>query len=167
MYEIYGYPNGEPTNERLIYQPGNTHALVLSPKLTREVSKGGSLTFTMPRDHPQYDNLQKMSTVVVAKQDGKEIWRGRILNHEADWYNRRVVYCEGALSYFNDSCVTPFNYRGTLKQFLQHLVEAHNSQVSAKMKQFELGTVTAALGDLVVEFGDADKYGVGEDYGSI
>lgn len=167
MYEIYGYPNGEPTNELLIYQPGNTHALVLSPKLTREVSKGGSLTFTMPRDHPQYDNLQKMSTVVVAKQDGKEIWRGRILNHEADWYNRRVVYCEGALSYFNDSCVTPFNYRGTLKQFLQHLVEAHNSQVSAKMKQFELGTVTAALGDLVVEFGDADKYGVGEDYGSI
>lgn len=167
MYEIYGYPNGEPTNELLIYHPGNTHALVLSPKLTREVSKGGSLTFTMPRDHPQYDNLQKMSTVVVAKQDGKEIWRGRILNHEADWYNRRVVYCEGALSYFNDSCVTPFNYRGTLKQFLQHLVEAHNSQVSAKMKQFELGTVTAALGDLVVEFGDADKYGVGEDYGSI
>lgn len=167
MYEIYGYPNGEPTNEQLIYQPGNTHALVLSPKLTREVSKGGSLTFTMPRDHPQYDNLQKMSTVVVAKQDGKEIWRGRILNHESDWYNRRVVYCEGALSYFNDSCVTPFIYRGTLKQFLQHLVEAHNSQVSAKMKQFELGTVTAALGNRVVEFGDADKYGVGEDYGSI
>ena len=31
MYEIYGYPNGEPTNELLIYQPGHTHALVLSP----------------------------------------------------------------------------------------------------------------------------------------
>lgn len=167
MYEIYGYPNGDPVNELLIYQPGNVRALVLSPKLTREVSKGGSLTFTMPRDHPQYESLQKMSTVVVVKQDGKEIWRGRILNHEADWYNRRVIYCEGALSYFNDSCITPFNYKGTMKQFLQHLVDAHNSQITAKMKQFELGTITAALGDLVVEFGDADKYGVGEDYGSI
>ena len=151
----------------MIYPPGNTQALVLSPKLTREVSKGGNLVFTMPRDHPQYSMLQKMSTVVVAKQDGKEIWRGRILNHEADWYNRRVIYCEGALSFFNDSCVTPFNYEGTLKQFLQHLVDAHNEQVQDQMKRFELGTITAALGDLQVHFGDADKYGVGEDYGSI
>lgn len=167
MYEIYGYPFGNPDAELLIYRPGNTQALVLSPKLTREVSKGGSLVFTMPRDHPQYSKLQKMSTVVVAKQDGKEIWRGRILNHEADWYNRRVIYCEGALSFFNDSCVTPFNYEGTLKQFLQHIVDAHNEQVQDQMRRFELGTITAALGDLQVHFGDADKYGVGEDYGSI
>ena len=151
----------------MIYRPGNTQALVLSPKLTREVSKGGNLVITMPRDHPQYSMLQKMSTVVVVKQDGKEIWRGRILNHEADWYNRRVIYCEGALSFFNDSCVTPFNYEGTLKQFLQHIVNAHNEQVQDQMKRFELGTITAALGDLQVHFGDADKYGVGEDYGSI
>lgn len=167
MYEIYGYPFGNPDAEILIYRPGNTQALVLSPKLTREVSKGGSLVFTMPRDHPQYSMLQKMSTVVVAKQDGKEIWRGRILNHEADWYNRHVIYCEGALSFFNDSCVTPFNYEGTLKQFLQHIVDAHNEQVQDQMRRFELGTITAALGDLQVRFGDADKYGVGEDYGSI
>lgn len=167
MYEIYAYPYGNPDAELLIYQPGNNQATVLSPKLTREVSKGGSLTFTMTREHPQYEMLQKMSTVVAVHQDGKEIWRGRILNHEADWYNNRAVYCEGALSYFNDSCVTPFNYDGTLKQFLQHLIDAHNAQVGQKMKQFELGTVTAALGNLVVHFGDADEYGVGEDYGKI
>lgn len=167
MYEIYAYPYGNPDAELLIYQPGNAEALVLSPKLTREVSKGGSLTFTMTREHPQYEMLQKMSTVVAVHQDGKEIWRGRILNHEADWYNNRAVYCEGALSYFNDSCVTPFNYDGTLKQFLQHLIDAHNAQVGQKMKQFELGTITAALGNLVVHFGDADEYGVGEDYGKI
>lgn len=167
MYEIYAYPYGNPDAELRIYQPGNAEALVLSPKLTREVSKGGSLTFTMTREHPQYEMLQKMSTVVAVRQDGKEIWRGRILNHEADWYNNRSVYCEGALSYFNDSCVTPFNYDGTLKQFLQHLIDAHNAQVGQKMKQFQLGAVTAALGDLVVHFGDADEYGVGEDYGKI
>lgn len=167
MYEIYGYPFGNQDAELLIYQPGNPKGTVLSPKLTREISKGGSLTFTMTHDHPQYDMLQKMSTVVVVKQDGKEIWRGRILNHEADWYNNRAVYCEGALSYFNDSCVTPFNYEGTLKEFLQHLIDVHNAQVGQKMKMFELGTVTAALGDLKVQFGDADQYGVGEDYGKI
>lgn len=165
MYEIYGYPYGNPDAELLIYQPGNKNGTVLSPKLTREVSKGGSLTFTMTREHPMYEMLQKMSTVVVVKQDGKETWRGRIFSHEADWYNNRVVYCEGALSFFNDSCVTPFNYEGTLKQFLQHLIDVHNAQVGQKMKMFELGTVTAALGDQVVHFGDADQYGVGEDYG--
>lgn len=165
MYEIYGYPYGNPDAELLIYQPGNKNGTVLSPKLTREVSKGGCLTFTMTREHPMYEMLQKMSTVVVVKQDGKETWRGRIFSHEADWYNNRAVYCEGALSFFNDSCVTPFNYEGTLKEFLQHLIDVHNAQVGQKMKMFELGTVTAALGDQVVHFGDADQYGVGEDYG--
>ena len=140
---------------------------MLSPKLTREVSKGGSLVFTMTRDHAQYDMLQKLSTVVQVRRDGKEIWRGRVLKHEADFYNRRVVYCEGALSYFNDSSITPFNYKGTLRQFLQHLIDAHNDQVKSKMKCFQLGTVTAALGNLVVQFGDADQYGVGEDYGKV
>ncbi len=165
MYEIYGYPYGNQDAELLIYQPGNKNGTVLSPKLTREVSKGGSLTFTMTREHPMYEMLQKMSTVVVVKQDGKETWRGRIFSHEADWYNNRAIYCEGALSFFNDSCVTPFNYEGTLKQFLQHLIDVHNAQVGQKMKMFELGTVTAALGNQVVHFGDADQYGVGEDYG--
>lgn len=176
-YEIFAYPFGDPANELLVYQPGNRQAIVLSPKLTREVSKGGSLTFTMLRTHPHYNNLQKMCTVVSVHQDGKEIWRGRVLSHEADWLNRRVIYCEGALSYFNDSCITPFNYEGNLKQFLQHLIDAHNSMISGgdgydeeksydKMKKFELGTVTSALGDLVVKYGDRNRYGVGEDYGS-
>jgi hypothetical protein len=167
MYEIYAYPFGNPDAKLLLYRPNDPQALVLSPKLTREVSKGGSLVFTMTRDHTQYDMLQKLSTVVQVRRDGKEIWRGRVLKHEADFYNRRVVYCEGALSYFNDSSITPFNYKGTLRQFLQHLIDAHNDQVKSKMKCFQLGTVTAALGDLVVQFGDADQYGVGEDYGKV
>lgn len=167
MYEIYAYPFGNPDAKLLLYRPNDPQALVLSPKLTREVSKGGSLIFTMTRDHTQYDMLQKLSTVVQVRRDGKEIWRGRVLKHEADFYNRRVVYCEGALSYFNDSSITPFNYKGTLRQFLQHIVDAHNEQVKSKMKCFQLGTVTAALGNLQVQFGDADQYGVGEDYGKV
>lgn len=167
MYEIYAYPYGNPDAKLLLYRPNDPQALVLSPKLTREVSLGGSLVFTMTRDHAQYGMLQKLSTVVQVRRDGKEIWRGRILKHEADFYNRRVVYCEGALSYFNDSSITPFNYKGTLRQFLQHLIDAHNDQVKSKIKCFQLGTVTAALGNLVVQFGDADQYGVGEDYGKV
>jgi hypothetical protein len=167
LYKIFAYPFGNPNDKRLIYAPNNRNALVLSPKLTREVSKGGSLSFTMTRDHEQYESLQKMSTCITVEQDDKEIWRGRVLSHEADWYNRRVIYCEGALSYFNDSAITPFNYEGKLAQFLQHLIDAHNQQCgNMKMKRFELGTVTAALGDLVVHYGDRDSYGVGEDYGS-
>lgn len=177
MYEIFAYPFGDPENELVVYQPGNRQAIVLSPKLTREVSKGGSLTFTMLRTHPHYNDLQKMCTVVSVRQDSKEIWRGRVLSHEADWFNRRVIYCEGALSYFNDSCITPFNYEGKLRDFLEHLIKAHNSMISQgdgydtqtsydKMKKFELGRVTAALGDLVVHYGDRNQYGVGEDYGS-
>ena len=184
MYRIYAYPFGNPEDKRLLHprpkgrdDDDAVATFVLHPKLTREVSKGGSLTFTMARDHPQYSNLQKMSTCITVEQSDfdangnestpKEIWRGRVLSHEADWYNRRAVYCEGALSYFNDSAITPFNYEGKLAQFLQHLISAHNQQCGEmRMKRFELGTVTAALGDLVVHYGDMDAYGVGEDYGS-
>lgn len=184
MYRIYAYPFGNPQDKRLLHprpkglgDADSLETFVLSPKLTREVSKGGSLTFTMARTHPQYSNLQKMSTCITVEQSDfdangnestpKEIWRGRVLSHEADWYNRRAVYCEGALSYFNDSAITPFNYEGKLSQFLQHLISAHNQQCGEmRMKRFELGTVTAALGDLVVHYGDMDAYGVGEDYGS-
>lgn len=166
MYEIYAYPNGDLDKKLLIHKVGTAQYQVMNPKLTREVSKAGSLTFVMTRDHPQYDNLPKMRTVVSVHQDGAETWRGRVLNHDADWLNRRAVYCEGALSFFNDSCITPFVYEGKLAQFLQHLIDAHNAQVQETMKRFQLGTVSAALGDLVVSFGDADEYGVGEDYGS-
>ena len=55
MYEIYAYPYGNPDAKLLLYRPNDPQALVLSPKLTREVSKGGSLVFTMTRDHAQYD----------------------------------------------------------------------------------------------------------------
>lgn len=71
----------------------------------------------MTRDHTQYDMLQKLSTVVQVRRDGKEIWRGRVLKHEADFYNRRVVYCEGALSYFNDSSITPSTTRARCASF--------------------------------------------------
>ena len=87
MYEIYAYPYGNPDAKLLLYRPNDPQALVLSPKLTREVSKGGSLVFTMTRDHAQYDMLQKLSTVVQVRRDSKEIWRGRVLKHEADFLN--------------------------------------------------------------------------------
>lgn len=47
MYEIYAYPYGNPDANLLLYRPNDSQALVLSPKLTREVSKGGSLVFTI------------------------------------------------------------------------------------------------------------------------
>ena len=40
MYEIYSYPYGNPDAKLLLYRPNDPQALVLSPKLTREVSKG-------------------------------------------------------------------------------------------------------------------------------
>lgn len=95
MYEIYAYPYGNPDAKLLLYRPNDPQALVLSPKLTREVSKGGSLVFTMTRDHAQYDMLQKLSTVVQVRRDGKEIWRGRVLKHPETPKGARDRYIQG------------------------------------------------------------------------
>lgn len=76
MYETYAYPYGNPDAKLLLYRPNDPQALVLSPKLTREVSKGGSLVFTMTRDHAQYDMLQKLSTYRISAP-GSLSWTAR------------------------------------------------------------------------------------------
>jgi len=83
VYRIYAYPFGNPEDKRLLHpRPkgrGDAESLatfVLSPKLTREVSKGGSLVFTMTRDHAQYDMLQKLSTYRISTP-GSLSWTAR------------------------------------------------------------------------------------------
>ena len=61
MYEIYAYTNGDLDKKLLVHKVGTAQYQVMNPKLTREVSKSGSLTFVMTRDHPQYDNLSPSS----------------------------------------------------------------------------------------------------------
>lgn len=136
MYIVYA-------DDQIIYHPELVdHGFAIyNPTITQEVNKSGSFQFTMPVTNTHYNDLQKMKTIIRVIQNGEEIFRGRILNDERDFYLNKVIYCEGELAFLLDSIVRPYDYDGTIGGFFRYLVANHNTQVESS-KQFEIGDVT-------------------------
>lgn len=131
-------------NRVCIYAPGSAldTTKLISPTLTREFGKAGSLEFTIPLGNVAHSALQKLKTVVSVEQDGKEIWQGRVMNHEQDFPLRQKVYCEGELAYLNDTDVPPYTAEDvTIRQFLDFLCKNHTS-LTDSYKSFRIGNVT-------------------------
>lgn len=131
-------------NRVCIYAPGSAleTTKLISPTLTREFGKAGSLEFTIPLGNVAHSALQKLKTVVSVEQDGKEIWQGRVMNHEQDFLLWQKVYCEGELAYLNDTDVPPYTAKDvTIRQFLDFLCDNHTS-LTDSYKSFRIGNVT-------------------------
>lgn len=127
-----------------IYAPGSAleTTKLISPTLTREFGKAGSLEFTIPLGNVAHSALQKMKTVVSVEQDGKEIWQGRVMSHEQDFLLRQKVYCEGELAYLNDTDVPPYTAKDvTIRQFLDFICKNHTS-LTDSYKSLRIGNVT-------------------------
>lgn len=146
MYEIY--VDGE-----ILYHPhlATEGYGVFSPKITMELNKSGSLTFVLPTNNLKYDSIKKLKSVITVLQDGIEIFRGRVLNDEKDFYNRKNVYCEGELSYFLDSVRRPYTFSGTVSDLFKQYVDNHNSQVD-DWKKFNIGDISDCYNDISITF---------------
>lgn len=146
-YKIYaGVQDGVDKwkNRVCIYAPSSAldTTKLISPTLTREFGKAGSLEFTIPLGNVAHSALQKMKTVVSVEQDGKEIWQGRVMSHEQDFLLRQKVHCEGELAYLNDTDVPPYTAKDvTIRQFLDFLCKNHTS-LTDRYKSFFIGNVT-------------------------
>ena len=115
--------------------------LVLNPKLTLELGKSGSLTFLLPPNNPLYDGIQKLKSIVIVYQDSEEIFRGRVLHDEKDFYNRKNVYCEGELAFLLDSQQRPYSFQGDIPDLYMEFINSHNAQVEEE-KRFYVGEIT-------------------------
>lgn len=115
---------------------------VIDPKLTLEDSAAGSLSITIPPTNLAYGKIIRMVTDISVTKDGDEIWAGRVLSESKDFWNNRVLLCEGELAFLNDSTQPPAEYHNqTVRGFLETLVSIHNSKVASN-RQFTVGTVT-------------------------
>lgn len=124
--------------------------IVLDPKLSLDVNSAGSLTFVLPPGHVLYNSIHKLKSIITVEQDGKIIFRGRVMDDTKDFYNQKDVYCEGDRSFLLDSQCAPYTYSGTVLELFQKLIADHNSQVDAD-KQFTIGRVTAVSEDETTE----------------
>jgi hypothetical protein len=122
---------------------------VIDPKLTLEDNAAGSLSMTLPPSNIGYSTIVRMVSDISVYKDGEEIWAGRVLSENKDFWNNRVLYCEGELAFLNDSTQPPAEYSGqTVRGFLETLINIHNSKVTND-KQFTIGSVT------VIDFNDS------------
>lgn len=96
---------------------------VLSPKLTLEDNAAGSLTIKLPPVNVGYNTIARLTTDISVQKDGEELWAGRVLQEDKDFWNNRVLYCEGELAYFNDSSQPPNEYAGlSIRAYLEKLI---------------------------------------------
>ena len=138
MYIIY-------CDNEILYNPAisNDDYLVINPKLTLELGKSGNLKFTVPPTNQTYNSIQKLKSIIRVFDDDLEIFRGRVIEDDIDFYNCKSVYCEGILSYFIDSIVRPYSYTGTITNYIKKLILSHNNQVEDS-KKFSVGNITVS-----------------------
>lgn len=114
---------------------------LISPVLTKEVSCAGSFECTIPTTHFFYNNIKRFNTKIFVYRDNDTdpYWDGRVFDESTDIYNNRNVYCEGSLSYFNDTHQPQREYKAmTCRQVLEAIISIHNSKVDA-IRQFGVG----------------------------
>ena len=134
MYRVYC--DGLP-----IYNDKLEGLKIFSPSLDLELNKTGSFSFTLYPDHPYYGSIQKLKSIITVYQEDYLLFRGRVLDDEIGFYNERKVTCEGELAFLLDSIKRPYDFTGSVAEYLALLLESHNAQVD-ETKRFILGTVT-------------------------
>ena len=134
MYKVY-------CDGWLLYHSKLENLQIFSPTVELELNKTGSFDFTIYPDHPYFNQVKKLKSIITVYQDGFMIFRGRPLDEDIGWHNEKTVICEGELSFLLDSIQRPYDFTGSIKDFLSNIIANHNAQVDAE-KRFTLGNVT-------------------------
>lgn len=125
-----------------IYNPVAADTLpVMDPSLSVELNKAGSASFTLPPNHPFYNNLPKLASWITIQDQNSILWRGRVLDSTDDNKKNRNFIAEGQLAILNDSIIRPYSYTGTVRNYLAFLINQHNEQQTDPHKKITLGTV--------------------------
>lgn len=134
MYKIYA-------DKDLIYDSSFDDFLITKGQIELEVNKAGSFTFAINQNHPYYDRIQKLKTIITVYKDSFIVFRGRVLNFSDNYFKTRTFTCEGELAFLLDSIQRPFAFSGTPEELFRQFINAHNEQVDPE-KQFQIGQIT-------------------------
>lgn len=134
MYRVY-------CDNNLLYHSKLESLKIFDPSVELEINKTGSFEFVIYPEHPYFQTIKKLKSIITVYQDDYRLFRGRVLDDEIGWHNEKAVVCEGELAFLIDSILRPFSFTGTVAEFLAYIITLHNAQVDAS-KQFQIGTVT-------------------------
>lgn len=127
----------------LIYDPRIPENYLEDPVLHQKANKIGTLSFRLYPTHAQYGQFVKLASVLSVYKDNQTLpmWRGRVLSTIMRMDKSMEIGCEDLLAYLLDSVIRPFDFQGSVTDFLEYILTQHNEQVTAS-QQIKLGTVT-------------------------
>ena len=125
----------------VLYDLRDEELILENPELNLEVNKVGSLSFSIYPNHPYFDRINKLSSVITVLKNNNTIFKGRVISEEQGLYNSKKFECEGILSYLNDSIVRPYSFTGTPEEYFANLINNHNNQVT-EVQKLKVGEIT-------------------------
>lgn len=134
MYRVY-------CDGLLLYHSKLENLQIFNPSVELEVNKTGSFAFTIYPNHPQYSAIHRLKSIITVYQGDYLLFRGRVLEDEVGFHNEKHVACEGVLAFLLDSVQSPYDFTGSIAEYLTTLLESHNAHVE-ESKRFTLGNVT-------------------------
>jgi hypothetical protein len=118
----------------VLYDPRLPDLFVIEPELTQKKNEPGELSFTIPKEHPNYGVLEKLKSRIKIYRDDTLIWLGRAIEDDRDVYENRKVVAEGALSFLLDSVLRQFTFDGTATELFAWILAAHNARVNENQR---------------------------------
>lgn len=146
MYKICA---GKGTSEHVIFDPNrsfgyesNVYALEGDTIWSEEVDAAGSLTFTIPYNHPSINYVVNHKPYIYIYRAGAEVWRGRVTETRIAGEDKsKEITAEGDLAFLCDSIQQPYKWEDTtIKTAFTQMVKEHNAQVESS-KEFEVGVI--------------------------
>ena len=134
MYKVY-------CDNYLLYSDQINNLKIINPKLNVELNKIDYFDFTIYPDHPYYNMINKLKSLIVVYRNNDILFRGRVYSVEKGFYNQKFIECESDLGFLNDSILRPFEFEGDIDDFLEQIITNHNTQVQTD-HQFVLGNIT-------------------------
>ena len=138
---------------------------LLTASVTKDISSYDSFVFSILPNHKNYNDLNLFNTFIKVYrpiENDKLIFEGRIINisdsMDSSGVLSKVVTCEGLEGFLHDSMQLFGEYHDmSPKDFLQKLIDIHNTQVDS-FKKITLGTVNVTNStDNVYRYTEDDK----------
>ena len=148
MYHVY-------CDSFLLYDDQLEGYKIFNPKVELELNKIGQFDFTIYNDHPSFNNMHRLKSIIQVYQDGFLMFRGRILNDEQGFYNEKNVTCESEIAFLVDSIQRPYDFTGTPAELFTQFITNHNAQVDAD-HQFKVGNITVTDPNDYISRADSD-----------
>ena len=141
-------------DEYILYDSQLNEFQVEIPVLKQELNTANELTFTIYPNHPYFNNISKLSSLVRVYRDSNLIFKGRVIDSELGFHNEKKITCEGVLAFLLDSVIRPFDFPNddqfssldyehdnVIEYFLNWILTCHNEQAK-DFQKIQLGNVT-------------------------